>query len=184
VTLNVSEQLWLFVRRADELRSARMLRNTPTVGFTLQFDQMKGTRVELRQPDEEELRSLLLTLRQFVSDTEPVFLYRIHNLCERHLTSDVLRGYLRQAREQWKRSMKESVGGMQLVFNGRDWSPEFVADLYINGHYFHSDVDKAATLERLVPAERLLSRYQFLNFVLDTTTQVLYVSNVIRAANL
>jgi hypothetical protein len=175
-----AERLRLFVRRADELRETRMMRTTTSVGMTLSFNQAEGTKVALTQPDEDDLRSTLLTLRQSVMKNEPVYLHRIHNLCYRYTTSEVLRGYLREARSQWTQSVEKSAGGMRLVLNGQDWSPEFVADVYINGYYFHNNEGKADLLARLGNPERALSKYQFLNFVVETASQVLVVSNIIR----
>jgi hypothetical protein len=77
-------------------------------------------RFELRQPDEEELRSFLLTFRKFVSEREDVHLFPIHNMLEPLLTSEELRKYLREARSAWKatlglRSGQPGAGGLVLA---------------------------------------------------------------------
>ena len=51
---------------------------------------------------------------------------------------------------------------MSQVFYGRQISPEYVAHLFINGHYFHDEPDKRVKLASLTqPLEYLLVRHHF-----------------------
>lgn len=174
------DRLALYVERAQELEDCRLVRRGFNPGLTIKWDRMSGLRFESREPDEEDLRSFLITFRQFISDDEPVYLNRIYNLCQQFLTGDDLKGYLVQARAAWKETQKRS--GLRVVLNGRELTPEFVTDLWINGYYFHNDGEKRAVLKRLVPHERMLVRYCFLDFLVEATRQVLYVANVVRVA--
>ncbi len=47
--------------------------------------------------------------------------------------------------------------------------PEHIADLWINGHYFHDDSEKAQELRRYVPHNILFVRPEFLNFIVEAT---------------
>ncbi len=119
------------------------------------------------QPDEEDLRSYLLTFRKFISPKEPVFIRRIHKLCDQHLTSDELKGQIRDCQQGWKNHCVR--GGIKLNIHGHDVRPEHIADLWINGHYFHDDLEKAKELERYMPFSILFVRQQFLHFVIEAT---------------
>lgn len=135
---------------------------------------------KLKQPAEDDLKAYLLTFRQFVLNDEPVFLYRIYNLCMRHLTSAKLKNYLKTSRKIWKDIHKKV--GIELVFNKKTLTPEFVTDLWINGYYFHNDEKKAKLLKSLILHERLFVRSKFLDFLIEATNQVVYVNDVITVA--
>lgn len=176
--MNPVEQLRYFCYEADKLRQEPLVRKGWDNSFTLNFDRTRGLSMALRQPEELEFRSLLLALRRFVAAGEPVFLDRIYNLCERHITSDHLRDLFRDARQKWKQAQRSS--GMKLIHNGRELTPPYVADLWINGHYFHSDPEKLREL-RLISTFGL-DRFAFVGFVGDTLQQTMYLDNVIRHA--
>jgi len=178
--MNVSEQFLLFRAKAEELRNTRLIRESFNPGITIKWNRMQGLRFKSREPNEENLRSFLLTFRQFILDDEPVFLYRIYNLCQKHLTSDKLKNYLSKSREIWKQSLKSA--DVTLIYNRRELTPEYITDLWINGFYFHSDMNKLRILNQLFPHERILVKNQFLNFLLYATRQVLYVDNIIKVA--
>lgn len=119
------------------------------------------------EPDEEDLRSYLLTFRRFISQGEAVYIDSIHNRCETDLTSGILRGYIRDCRRGWKENVLHN--GIKLTVNGSEINPAHIADLWINGHYFHDDQEKAAELRRYLPPAILFVRHEFLNFVVEAT---------------
>ena len=178
--MNVREQLELFNARVEELRNSRLIRKGFNPAITISWDRMQGLRFQSEEPDEEDLRSFLLTFRQFISEGEPVFLNRICNLCLRSLTSDELKGYLVESREAWRQAQRSS--GVKLIHNNQELTPEYVTDLWINGYYFHSDGDKLSRLKQLLPHEGMLVRNQFLSYLVDATRQVIYVGNVVTIA--
>lgn len=178
--MNAINQLKLFRARAEELRNTRLIREGFNPGITINWNKMQGLRFKSREPDEENLRSFLLTFRQFISNNEPVFLYKIYNLCQKHLINDKLKEYLIKSREAWKQAQKST--GIILKYNERELTPEYITDLWINGYYFHSDINKLHILNHLLPHERMLIKNQFLNFLLDAARQVIYVSNIINVA--
>ncbi len=131
-----------------------------------------------RQPDETELRAFLLTFRQFISKKEPIFIYRIYNLCQKSLVNDKFKEHLIKSRSIWEHAQKSC--GINLIFNGQKISPEFAVDLWVNGYYFHSDEKKLKTLRDMLLPGRMLSRFQFLSFIQDATRQILYLDNIIK----
>lgn len=176
----VREQLELFVAKARELEDGRLFRNDPTHSFSMRWNRVEGLQFASREPNEEDLRSFLLTFRQFISNDEPIYLFRIYNLCQQHLTSDAFKGYLIESRKIWKRQLQK--GGFYLTYNGREVTPEQVTDLWINGYYFHNDPSKLRMLRNLLPHEQMVLRFLFLEHILASAQQVMYVSFIIKAA--
>jgi hypothetical protein len=103
----------------------------------------------------------------------------VYNVCEQHISSDELKAFLRDAREHWKKSQRSQ--GIAWTLNGKELTPAYVADLWINGHYFHSDVDKLQELRQLQSGGFGLERFTFVGFVGDVLRQVLYVDNHLSA---
>ncbi len=166
--LSARETLELFVTRTDELSRMRILRSSGLSSeWQVSFGVNQPTMFRSVEPDEEDLRSYLISFRKFVSPTEPVFIRSIHGLCHKHFTSDELKSHIVTYQEGWKRHVQRSQ--LSLKFHGQEVKPEQIADLWINGHYFHDDVHKAAELRRLVEPSFFLVRQEFLNFIVEAT---------------
>lgn len=71
---------------------------------------------------------------------------------------------------------------MALNLNGRDYTPEKITDLFINGWYFHSDEAKAVELHELTAGAEPVSRHIFLDYLLEATSHATYVGSVVREA--
>jgi hypothetical protein len=170
----------LFLTRARELERTRLIQSGYSPSWSFNFDRMQGLRFSSTEPDEEDLRSFLITFRQFVSERDPIFLNRVYNLCQQHLRSDELKRLLVTSRRALRTSQQH--GGIQFVFNDKNITPEYVADLWINGWYFHNDYEKRRKLERLMPHEFIMVRQRFLAFIAGVTVQIFYVANIINAA--
>lgn len=176
--MSLKEKLNLFVARADQLADHRLIRDALNTGFSLNWKRESGLFWESREPDEDLLRSGLMLVRQFISPREPIFIDHVHNECERYLRSDDLKTRLRGARKSWGTS--QTSGWLNITIGGQKASPAFIADLLINGHYSHADLDKQAALSKLQGMEDMLTRQQFLAFVADIVKQVLYLRDVIK----
>jgi putative nucleotidyltransferase with HDIG domain len=171
-------QLERFLYRADELAGTRLVKHGTKATFSINYDYRAGTIFSLTEPDGEELKACLMTLRQFVLRKESIFIDKIYNLCEKTLVNTQVKGQLREAREAWKASQKSS--GIRVVFDDRDITPAYVAGLLFNARYFHNDEKKEAELARLGPVESLLAKHVFLSYVADTIRQVFYMADIIR----
>lgn len=178
--MNIEEQLSLFVQRVDEIRRRPLIQNEFNPGISINLDKISGLKFVLRQPNEDILRSFLLTFRQFLLNDEPINMNRIYNICDRYITSDKLRESLRHSRRKWKVEMKR--GHFSLNISGENFTPEFIIDLWVNGFYFHTDERKYKRLCKLVPYEKLLTKYLFLDFMVEAIRQLIFTSNIIRHA--
>jgi hypothetical protein len=175
------DQLGVFVHRADELGRTRLVRTSGLSGdFSFHFEASKGFAYKFPYVDEDDLRSFLLTFRQFVMEKEPVFIRRVHNVAVKHITSDELSEAAREAARGWRDILRSS--GITLNIYGRAITPEYVLDLWINGHYFHNDEQKRTELLSYGMPNILLVRNQFLNFLVDATMAIAHTRNILRAA--
>ena len=171
------EQFQLYKSKVDELENCKLIKAGFSASVQLDFDRARGIQWSLREPEEDDLRSYLLTFRQFTLDHEPVFLSKIFNLCEKYISDDFLKENLRAARQDWKRIQKDL--GMTLVLGGQEFTPEHVMDLWVNGFYFHSDEEKRKTLIALLPHVKSLVRGLFLIYLVDASRIVFYTACVI-----
>jgi hypothetical protein len=174
------EDLHLFLRRVEELGATRLVQGGFGAGLSINFDRVRGLRFTTRYPDEEDLRSYLLTFRRFVLRKERVSYRRIYDFCFEHVTSDDMKQRLVEARQGWVASLRD--GGFGLVVDDTSHHPEHVLDLWINGHYFHDDSAKLAALDCLAPVSVILSKFAFLNAVIEATKQVIYLRNLVGIA--
>ena len=71
---------------------------------------------------------------------------------------------------------------MKITFDDREWTPEYVLDLWINGVYFHNDEEKRRTLDGLIPEARTLARYAFLDLIVEGVRHIFYVAHLIQYA--
>ncbi len=178
--LTVTKQLDLFLTRARQLEQTRLIRSKPNSSWKMHFSEDGTMTITTEEPDEEDLRSYLMILRQFVLQKEPIHLGRIHNLLDRRITDDELRGYVTKARD----GLKEAARGHGIHFqlNDETISPERVADLWINGEYFHNDPEKKQELDRLLPHPVLMMKHQFVTFVLDLQRVISYTGMIVNHA--
>jgi hypothetical protein len=178
--LPTDEMLMVFAQRTRELSERRLVRKGMNTKLTISWDCVSSLlRQKIDQPDEEDLRSYLLEFRQFISKQEPVFLSRIFNECFQNLDSSELQDELKKAQEEWK-LVFQKIGAFQLVIDDKKLTGEYILDLWINGYYFHNDVDKANELHRYLSNNSMaLVRMQFLSVLSALTNIILYVGNVV-----
>jgi len=178
--MNKIEMLRYFSARADEMGKCRLLKRGFKAELTLHFEIMKPPMFTEAVVDNDDFRSFLTYLRPFVSEDEPVYVNRIANVCWKHLRDEKLKGFLKEARRQWKESLKS--GPFKLKISNQLWTPEHTTKLIINGYYFHCDQEKREILEAIPESAKPLIRHQFLDHVIVAVKYVMYVKNLITVA--
>jgi hypothetical protein len=176
--LSTRQKLEKFHETAQELKSTALMKKGLSSSMTIRVRDLVMSVDTEKWPDEEELRSFLLTFRHFIADKEDVFMDRIFNLCQQKLTDDKLRGYLAKSRVFWKRE-HETVG-FDLVCQGKRQTPEQVTKLWLSGAYFHKDEEKRVVLKALPFPLRMLFKQQFLSFLVGATHVIFYVDEIIK----
>jgi hypothetical protein len=174
-----TETLRRFVDRAEELQTRQIIQDDDLrSSLQIKGEMNQPVAMSHHEPNEENLRSYLMDFRKFTLKHEPVFINRVLNLAHRHITGEVLVRNLADARRGWKESMTH--GDIAFLVNNERLEPEHVLDLWINGYYFHDDLEKARKLEALsrVP----LSRWLFINVLVKATQILIYVAHHIKIA--
>jgi len=174
-------RLEIFLKRVKELKNTKLVREGYNSGFTLKWTEESGMLdFQFSQPDEDLFRSLLLSLRHFLQEKEPTFINRIYNICDRCLTNEKHKNYLVKSRKFLNEAMKST--GLHLNIDQKHFSPSYVWDIYINGLYFHSDVEKSDVILKLSAHERKLVKNELYGFVNASIRQVIYVGNIVQNA--
>ena len=127
----VTDQFGLFLQQADRLSKRRLMTSGLDTSLAITAGGGPPT-VTWRRPDEEDFRSFLVDLRPFIADGEPVFLDRVFNLIERHVTNPRLREEARLSRK----ILGDVRDGADLHLEDR--TPAQIADAFIDGT-FHVD---------------------------------------------
>ncbi len=161
-----TDRLKLFVDRVDRTAGRRaIVDQTVRAHFSLRSDAEAGASTFTTDAgDEEDLRSLLLDFRSFLSPTEDVFANRIFNILEQTLLDEELKQANRQNREAWKLACH---GYISVVVNEKVYTAEQCFDLIVNGDLFHMDEQKAAEFSSLPLVMRSMMSQQMISLVLN-----------------
>jgi hypothetical protein len=174
------KQLEIFVKRVVILRRLPLVAKGQGVGWSLNVSQAKGMSVSVKLLDENDLRSSLLTFRQFIASNEAIQLNKIYSTCFLKLKkNNDLRVRLIEAREVWKQALGKAGN---IEFEERIYSTEQAALLWMNGYYFHSDLAQYEHLEKLLSQNWPYIQLHFGNFVVDATKAIIYTGNVVEYA--
>ena len=173
-------QLETFVKRVEELRRLPLVTAGQGVGWSLNVSKTRGMSVSVKLLDENDLRSFLLTFRQFIAPQEDIQLNKVYKTCIAGLkTNNDLKERLFEARGMWKEALGKAGN---IEFEEQMHSGERAARLWINGYYFHSDLEKYEYLEKLLSQNWPYIQMHFGNFVVDATRVIIYTGNVVEYA--
>jgi hypothetical protein len=163
-TRDPESRLRLFVAKVDEAISRRAIQEaTIRSTFALTGSAYQST-LEVDTGDQEDVRSLLIDFRSFVSPKEPEFANWVFNELERRLTSDEVRMEARMCRRYWDLAKELRTRGM---VNDESFTAEQTFDLVVNGAIFHRDEAKRE-MWNLIPVVIQQEMLSILNgFVLE-----------------
>ena len=171
----------IFFKRVEELKNIKIVREGYDSGFTLKWTKESGVpNFQFNQPDEDLFRSLLLSLRHFLQEKEPTFINRIYNICHRCLTNEKHKNYLVKSKKFLNEAMEST--GVHLNIDQKHFSPSYVWDIYINGLYFHSDVEKSDVILKLSELEKNLVKNELYGFVNACIKQIVYIGTIVQNA--
>lgn len=176
--MNTREKLEKFHETVNELRSTRLMEEGLNTKMTLRYSaEKKELEFDTEWPDEEDLRSFLLTFRHFVAKNEDVLLDKIFNLCQQKLNDEKLREFLVGARRIWKKAQKTI--GFDIVHEGKRKTPQQITQLFLSGMYFHKDEEKRAELKGLPYPQAMFYKYEFLSYLADSVRVIFYVDRIV-----
>ena len=176
-----TERFDLFVRKAEQLRLEPAVQEGHfNISLSLNFEAGGPLTAQSQEPNDTLLRSFLLTFRQFISNDEPIFVNKIHNVLWENVRSDELKGYMADASRKWKQASK--VGAIQIATEEGPIDPADLMDIWINGWYFHADTRKETAVQHLMACGIPMAKHAFLNHVMDGTNYVFFLAQTIVVA--
>jgi hypothetical protein len=175
----IEERFRLVAETTDDLGRHPIVARRARTTLEVKFDSA-GLRASVTEPDPVLLRSLLPTVRKFLMDGDDHHLPEVHNLALRHIDDPELVHAIESVKEGYKRERRGL--GLQLQIDGARVTPEHAADLWINGVYLHSDVDKERELNSLTGIAPALVRNAFLEFVFALTSIAIFTGSVLAEA--
>jgi hypothetical protein len=171
------QKLELFISNVDTLKTTKAASKTYNIVLETYVDFMAGHSITgklVGQPEEHELIEYLLTLRKFISPSEDVFLYRILNICNQHLTSSEIKSNLMGMKEEYRDI--ENDNPILFSLNGIRRTPLQITKTYLNGTYFHNDMEYEEQIK--LPREiDNFYRLSFLNFVFHSGCAIMIIGN-------
>jgi len=180
--LSAREKLQKFHETVQELKSTSLMKKGLSSGMKFHVDSSKkpDTSFEVEWPEEDDLRSFILTFRFFISPKEDVFLNRIFNLCHQKFTDDKMRDELVWIREIWRKT--QDTVGFNITYRGKKQTPEHITKLWLNGKYFHQDEQKRSKLKELSYPLMTFFKGQFLFYLVKATQIIFYADTIVERA--
>jgi DNA-binding winged helix-turn-helix (wHTH) protein len=149
-----------------------------SIEFSFNLDE--GVKLTESSPDNDAMRALVTTLRQFISVGEPIYFYHIYGIvwqnCDQ--TNTLLKDSIASVRKAFRNI--EELSQIGLKFRGTKLTPKVIIDLWFNGHIFHADVDKEKVFNEIMrsPAAHFF-KFIFLDKVIELSNLMIHFANII-----
>ena len=185
--IQLSENEWnkleLFLRCFEQLERTRFYSNPKlkNIQYKIRGEKVdKGfqTRFERKVPDEETIKSFLLSFRVFYMEGEHTNFYSICNLLYKKILDKKVRNDLVTIRSNYTKALNNSFIGINFL--GKSYSPKDIVDLWFNAEYFHTDIEKVKELDKIVisPGKSLFF-YLLIDAVITLTNQISMLKEII-----
>lgn len=137
-----------FRQRAENLQQSTYFASDASLGAELKGDSsgiVSSSASGL--PSDDSLAALLLAFRHFYINDEPASFLKVLNILPRHNRHPDLVEFCKNLKERWQKAL---FGGlMKMSLDDDALNAQQILDLWLNGHYFHTDAIKAKKLEAL-----------------------------------
>jgi len=180
---NEWDKLDLFLRRFEQLERTRFYSNPKlkNIQYKIKGEKVdKGfqTRFEIKVPDEEAIKSFLLSFRVFYMEGEYTNFYSICNLFYKKILDKKVRNDLVTIRPNYTKALNTSFIGINFI--EKSYSPREIVDLWFNAEYFHTDIEKVKELDKIVilPGKSLFF-YLLIDAVITLTNQISMLKEII-----
>jgi hypothetical protein len=169
-----TDSLDRFVAQVEQLVGLRLV-TSGNLHASFKFRFANGI-IEGSQPDEDDLRSFLLSFRKFMMNRESVYAPKISNLLWLEVEGAEKKA-LEGKRAGYQHAMQH--GTIALNLNGTSLTPEKNFDVWINGMYFHDDAEKAQQLaeRRSNPISASMSKHALLELLAEVTSYLVWLVN-------
>lgn len=172
------EQLSIFQERVKELKATRFLRTKKYFSIKLFFsEKLDEYKAESILPEEDDLKAFLLTLRQFVSSDEPIYLPKMFKLVISGINDKKLRDLIIPVQRSWNKNQFNV--GIKYDINNQELKMRDIWDLYINGKYFHNDPDLIKKWDTFFEPDVATTKFILLLYADKVLTAILFLDAVI-----
>ena len=167
----------LFVSRVRELLSLRLVQSGQLdASLSIKGRVNQPMEIHLATPDEELLRSFLLTFRQFVSKSEPIYLESVANILWKSTSGAGEHELLDTLRRSYRQALR--YGPVGFTRNGANYSPFETLQQWINGHYFHNNREFAEQLASRAsdPTSEIFLRHALMTVLVEGSRYAKYLA--------
>jgi hypothetical protein len=166
----------LFIRRAKEYQESKLLRDRGfKIHMNVKYEKGSALKFTTTLPEEDLLKSFLMSFRFFYLEKEPSNFLHILNILKRKSENDLVVQQLDKYKKQWNGAFEREQYSIKI--NGVLLTSKYMMDLWFNAHYFHSDSNKQEKLNEL---NNLLSqegsKYLLVDSVLLATEAIFNVA--------
>lgn len=169
--------LKLFHRKVDELKETSMLKEETQIGIN--FSAKKGGNLQIRSslPNEDKLKSFIMSVRFFLLEKEPTQIYKICSLIVKSEKDDRLKNDVKYVRERMFQILNESP--MRFEHNNKVVTPNEIIKLWFNAHYFHCDVEQDKRLNELLRILGPFIKYFLIGPLFELAKLIIHLDNII-----
>jgi len=170
--------LGYYLETVEDVRRSQYIVRADPISLKYNWVKGRGLAVTLTEPGEQVLKSFLVDFRKFFLTNDPANFLRVCKIIKRCLKHERYRQYVQEARSYWMESLKKD--GISFIFRGKEYLPEQLYDLWINGKYFHNEPGKRKELRLLEDSGFMVHRAKFQMLLHSAVEQVFYVEKVVR----
>ena len=180
---NERNKLDLFLRRFEQLERTRFYSNPKLKNIQYKIKGEKAdegfqTRDEIKVPDEETIKSFLLSFRVFYMEGEHTNFYSICNLLYKKILDKKVRNDMVTIRSNYTKALNTSFIGINFL--GKSYSPKDIVDLWFNAEYFHTDTEKVKELDKIVISPcKSLFYYLLIDVVVTLSNEISMLKEII-----
>lgn len=143
------ERLQHFVATVERCgRTRAVQQGTIASSFTIHSQRDEPVNVHSDLGDEDDVRSLMLEFRKFVSDKDDAHFESICNIVYRSVEDSEVRAWVNTNRATWTQVF---VGDIEFDLDGVKFRGRSALDVWVNGVLFHNDPVKEAAYNKVEP---------------------------------
>lgn len=140
------ETLRLFNEKVERLLSLSFFAKALDSGAIVEFTRNGGWDTVFVGPDEESIEALVLTLRLFMQDNEPISLRNMRSLYAAHLPEGLGRDFVDHCR---RFNVSLDSASMLSIEEGRQLTYRDILEIFVYGTYAHTNPQRRRTFEGL-----------------------------------
>lgn len=160
------DRMKLFVEKANKLASSRFVQyiNDNNKGIHVFWQEGGQTSIDWDAPDEEAVAALVLTLRFFIQDNEPISLRSMQNILNDPEISYFWRGQYNVLRDKLNEYLQSPPRQMNVGWQGHIFTCWETVDIVVYGGLAHANQRKRRIFEELKTDQFFFPMFEF-NFI-------------------